>query len=59
MESDHLGCLFEIDIDELSFLERCGGGTFGSVYRAHWVTRDQIVAVKKLLALDKEVGIDI
>ena len=45
----------EINFDDLEFYERCGGGTFGSVYRAQWKPHQTIVAVKKLLVLDKEV----
>ena len=44
-----------IDISELEFYERCGGGSFGSVHRALWIPQKMIVAVKKLLALDEEV----
>lgn len=45
----------EIAFDDLEFYERCGGGSFGSVYRAKWKSENIIVAVKKLLVLDKEV----
>lgn len=45
----------EIALDDLEFYERCGGGSFGSVYRAKWKSENIIVAVKKLLVLDKEV----
>lgn len=45
----------EIDIEDLQFHERCGGGAFGSVYRALWLSQQREVAVKKLLQLDKEV----
>lgn len=44
-----------IDPDDLSFYERCGGGSFGSVYRALWKPHNKEVAVKKILTLDKEV----
>lgn len=47
----------EVEFDELIFLEKCGGGTFGSVYRAIWKTYEMEVAVKKLLVLDKEAGL--
>jgi sterile alpha motif and leucine zipper-containing kinase AZK len=50
-------CLLEVSIDDIEFYEKCGGGTFGSVYRAKWVSRDMIVAVKRLLTLDREVSI--
>ena len=43
----------EIKFEELTFHERCAGGSFGCVYRAHW--KDKEVAVKKLLVLEKEV----
>ena len=52
-----MACLYEIDFDDLQFYERCGGGSFGSVYRAQWLSKDKEVAVKKLLVLDKEVSI--
>lgn len=45
----------EIALEDLEFYERCGGGSFGSVYRAKWKSENIIVAVKKLLVLDKEV----
>ena len=44
-----------LDFSDLKFFERLGGGASGSVYRANWKSRDKIVAVKKLLSLDKEV----
>ncbi|XP_048238941.1 uncharacterized protein LOC124124523 [Haliotis rufescens] len=47
----------EIDIEDLVFYERCGGGTFGSVYRALWKSQDMVVAVKKLLMLEKEAQV--
>ena len=45
----------EVAYDDLDFLEKCGGGTYGSVYRAKWKSQDKEVAVKRLLSLDKEV----
>lgn len=47
----------EVEFEDLIFLEKAGGGTFGSVYRAIWKPHEMEVAVKKLLVLDKEVGI--
>ncbi|XP_048755168.2 mitogen-activated protein kinase kinase kinase 20-like [Ostrea edulis] len=47
----------EIALDDLEFYERCGGGSFGSVYRAKWKSENVIVAVKKLLVLDKEAHV--
>jgi len=46
-----------IDFDDLEFFEKCGGGAFGSVYRARWKSQDKEVAVKKLLSLGKEAGL--
>lgn len=49
----------KLDISELEFFEKLGGGASGSVYRARWKTRDKIVAAKKMLAMDKEVCVRI
>lgn len=46
----------EVDFADLHFYERCGGGAFGSVYRANWKSLGLQVAVKKLLVLEKEVS---
>ncbi|XP_006818517.1 mitogen-activated protein kinase kinase kinase 20-like [Saccoglossus kowalevskii] len=48
---------YEIAFDDLEFFERCGGGTFGSVYRARWKSHDKEVAIKKLLVLEKEAQV--
>ena len=45
-----------IDFDDLEFFERCGGGSFGSVYRARWKSQGKEVAVKKLLTLGNEAS---
>lgn len=47
--------LLQVSYDDLELYERCGSGTYGSVYRAHWKSMDKEVAVKKLLTVDKEV----
>ncbi|KAL6104394.1 map3k20 [Pungitius sinensis] len=47
----------QIKHEDLLFYENCGGGSFGSVYRANWISRDKEVAVKKLLRIDKEAEI--
>lgn len=47
----------EIDYDDLEIYERCGRGSYGSVYRGLWKSRNKIVAVKKLLNLENEVQI--
>ena len=45
----------EIDFADLEFYESLGSGSAGSVYRAFWKSREMIVAVKKLLIIEKEV----
>ncbi|XP_033715903.1 mitogen-activated protein kinase kinase kinase 20 isoform X2 [Tursiops truncatus] len=53
-----LGTSFvQIKFDDLQFFENCGGGSFGSVYRAKWISQDKEVAVKKLLKIEKEAEI--
>ncbi|XP_028328464.1 mitogen-activated protein kinase kinase kinase 20-like [Gouania willdenowi] len=47
----------QIRHDDLLFYENCGGGSFGSVYRALWISKNKEVAVKKLLKIDKEAEI--
>ncbi|XP_062383786.1 protein kinase Npk [Sardina pilchardus] len=47
----------QIRFDDISFYESCGGGSFGSVYRARWISQDKEVAVKKLLKIEKEAEI--
>ncbi|XP_060113057.1 mitogen-activated protein kinase kinase kinase 20 isoform X1 [Heteronotia binoei] len=53
-----LGASFvQIKFDDLQFFENCGGGSFGSVYRARWLSQEKEVAVKKLLKIEKEAEI--
>ena len=47
----------EIDFTDLEFFESLGSGSAGSVYRACWKSREKIVAVKKLLIIEKEVSL--
>ncbi|XP_068101593.1 mitogen-activated protein kinase kinase kinase 20 isoform X1 [Hyperolius riggenbachi] len=47
----------QIKFNDLQFFESCGGGSFGSVYRAQWLPQDKEVAVKKLLKIEKEAEI--
>ncbi|XP_077010281.1 mitogen-activated protein kinase kinase kinase 20 isoform X2 [Tamandua tetradactyla] len=57
-EMSSLGASFvQIKFDDLQFFENCGGGSFGSVYRAKWISQDKEVAVKKLLKIEKEAEI--
>lgn len=46
----------EISFADLKFYERLGGGATGTVYRGLWVSKDKIVALKKLNILEKEVS---
>lgn len=47
----------EIDFTDLDFFESLGSGSAGSVYRVYWKSREKIVAVKKLLIIEKEVSL--
>ena len=51
-----MSCLPQISYEDLDLYERCGSGTYGSVYRAYWKAMEKEVAVKKLLTVDKEVS---
>ena len=44
-----------IKYNDLEFLEKCDGGSFGSVYKTTWISQNRIVAVKKVLAFSNEV----
>ncbi|XP_076460494.1 mitogen-activated protein kinase kinase kinase 20-like [Babylonia areolata] len=56
-EVEGVGELHEIELNDLVLYERCGGGTFGSVHRALWRSQNMIVAVKRLLVLEKEAQV--
>lgn len=47
----------QVKFDDILFYENCGGGSFGSVYRARWISKDKEVAVKKLLKIENEAEI--
>uniref|UniRef100_A0A915JGL1 Protein kinase domain-containing protein n=1 Tax=Romanomermis culicivorax TaxID=13658 RepID=A0A915JGL1_ROMCU len=47
----------EIDYKELKFYERLSSGSFGTVYRAEWSKTGKIVAVKRVLVLEKEAHV--
>lgn len=56
-ETDITSPFVEVDFNDIEFYERCGGGAFGCVYRALWKSQNKIVAVKKLLVLEKEAQV--
>lgn len=56
-ETDVTAPFVQVDFNDLDFYERCGEGAFGSVYRAAWKPQNRIVAVKKLLVLEKEAQV--
>ncbi|CAB4005092.1 mitogen-activated kinase kinase kinase MLT isoform X2, partial [Paramuricea clavata] len=47
----------EISFEDLEFYECIGWGSFGSVYRACWKSKEREVAVKKVLRLDNEAEV--
>nr|XP_043869524.1 mitogen-activated protein kinase kinase kinase 20 isoform X2 [Solea senegalensis] len=47
----------QVKFDDIIFFENCGGGSFGSVYRARWISQEKEVAVKKLLKIENEAEI--
>uniref|UniRef100_A0A8C7LD24 Mitogen-activated protein kinase kinase kinase 20 n=1 Tax=Oncorhynchus kisutch TaxID=8019 RepID=A0A8C7LD24_ONCKI len=49
----------QIRFDDIHFYENCGGGSFGSVYRARWISQDKEVAVKKLLKIENECNVSV
>lgn len=51
----HMAALPEIAKLDLEFFEQLGGGTYGCVYRARWISARKDVAVKKLFILEAEV----
>uniref|UniRef100_UPI00358F5B52 mitogen-activated protein kinase kinase kinase 20-like isoform X2 n=1 Tax=Myxine glutinosa TaxID=7769 RepID=UPI00358F5B52 len=46
-----------IPFADLEFFEHCGGGSYGTVYRANWRPQNMEVAVKKLLLIENEAEI--
>jgi sterile alpha motif and leucine zipper-containing kinase AZK len=52
LNGSKLADYIEINEDDLTFYESCGRGSYGSVYRGLWKSRNKIVAIKKLLQLD-------
>lgn len=53
------GIIPEINYDDLTFYECLSSGAYGTVYRAQWLSRNRVVAVKKVLVLEKEVKLNI
>lgn len=51
------GPFVEIDINDLNFCERLGSGSSGTVYKGTWISEDKVVAIKKLLILEKEAKV--
>ncbi|XP_064401768.1 mitogen-activated protein kinase kinase kinase 20-like [Halichondria panicea] len=47
----------ELEFSDLEFYESLGSGSSGSVYRALWRSEERVVAVKKLLILEKEAEV--
>ncbi|XP_047137188.1 mitogen-activated protein kinase kinase kinase 20 isoform X1 [Hydra vulgaris] len=47
----------QLQIEDFEFFEKLGSGSFGSVYRARWISQNKEVAIKKVLSLDKEAEI--
>lgn len=47
--------VLELQYDDFEFFEKLGDGSFGSVYRGWWKSKDKEVAIKKLLVLGDEV----
>ena len=45
----------EVEFSDLEFHETLGRGSAGSVYRATWISKEKVVAVKKLNLLEAEV----
>ena len=45
----------EIDFADLEFLDRLGSGAAGTVYSGRWKSKKKIVAIKKLLVIEREV----
>ncbi|KAM7380533.1 hypothetical protein PAMP_003822 [Pampus punctatissimus] len=55
--SSYSASFVQIKFDDIAFYENCGDGSFGSVYRAKWISQDKEVAVKKLLKIENEAEI--
>ena len=47
----------EIDPDDIELVEPIGSGSYGSVYRGKWKSKNMNVAIKKLLTMEKEANI--
>ena len=46
--------LTDIEFSDLNITEMVGSGGFGTVYKGRWISKNKIVAIKKVMTLLEE-----
>ena len=47
--------LSKIELADLEFMDNVGAGSFGKVWKGRWKSKNKIVAIKKVMELEKQL----